>query len=124
MPAVSAITRVAAPPAQPLMIFDGDCGFCRRWIARWQQTTGGLVEYLPLQDPRVAERFPELSREQLEQAVHFIARTGEVASGAEAVCRALAVRRPWALRFYRGVPGVAAVSEAAYRWVARHRGWF
>src|SRR5207253_671912 len=24
--------RVAASPARPLLLFDGDCGFCRRWI--------------------------------------------------------------------------------------------
>ena len=25
-----------APP-KPLLIFDGDCHFCRRWIERWRE---------------------------------------------------------------------------------------
>lgn len=103
------------------MIFDGDCNFCRRWIARWQQTTGDRVDYLPFQDSRVAERFPELPRADLEQAVHLLEPGGEVTRGAEAVARALAVRTRWPLRFYRTVPGAAVLAETAYAFVARHR---
>ena len=45
-----------AQPARPLLVFDGDCGFCRWWIARWRQTTGDQVEYRPWAE--VADRFP------------------------------------------------------------------
>ena len=34
----------APPLARPLMIFDGDCEFCRAWIARWRQYTGTAVD--------------------------------------------------------------------------------
>src|SRR5437773_2587310 len=41
------MTRVANPPAKPLLIFDGECGFCRRWIERWQAKTGDRIDYRP-----------------------------------------------------------------------------
>jgi predicted DCC family thiol-disulfide oxidoreductase YuxK len=72
------------------MVFDGDCDFCRRWIARWQQATGDRVDYIPFQHLGVAERFPEIPREQFEQAAQLIEPSGHVSSAAEAVFRALA----------------------------------
>ena len=105
------------------MLFDDDCGFCAFWIRRWRQATGERVEYLPFQDPRVAQRFPELSREQLALAVHLIEPDGEVYRGAEAVCRSLATNpaRQWPLRWYQKSPRFAAWAERAYRFVAEHR---
>ncbi len=111
--------RVATPPAKPVLIFDGDCQFCRRWIARWQETTGDRVEYRPYQDPQVATQFPELSRADLEQFVQLIQPDGSVHRGAEAVFQTL--DRPWILWTCRHVPGFAPASELAYRFVARHR---
>ena len=110
---------------KPALLYDGDCGFCRFWLARWRRRLGDRVEYLPLQDPQVAERFPHLSTAQLTRAVHLVEPDGRVYSGAHAVFRALALggsRIPvWA---YRYVPGFAFVSEAAYRLVADHRPLF
>jgi predicted DCC family thiol-disulfide oxidoreductase YuxK/uncharacterized membrane protein YphA (DoxX/SURF4 family) len=121
---VNPVTRVARPLSKPLLIFDGDCNFCRRWISRWQEITGEGVDYVPLQAPRVAEEFPELSREALEAAVHLIEPSGAVWQGADAVFRALACRRRWPLWLYQNIPGAAWVCDRAYRLVARHRAFF
>ncbi|HAB16004.1 MAG TPA: lipase maturation factor family protein [Verrucomicrobiota bacterium] len=118
------VTRVAHSPDKPLLIYDGDCTFCRRWISRWSHTTRALVEYTPLQSDLVAARFPELSREQLESAVHLIEPDGRVTRGAEAVFRALATVRRWPLWVYTNVPTFAPLSEFAYGIVARHRSLF
>ena len=37
--------RVSNPPAKPLMIWDGECHFCRRWIERWREITRDNVDY-------------------------------------------------------------------------------
>jgi predicted DCC family thiol-disulfide oxidoreductase YuxK len=112
---------VRAPPPKPLLIFDGDCHFCRRWIERWREFTAGAVEYAPFQE--VAERFPEIPREAFEHAVQFIETDGTVFSAAEAVVRSLGQKRSrkWMVWCYERVPGFAAVTETAYRLVARHR---
>jgi predicted DCC family thiol-disulfide oxidoreductase YuxK len=113
--------RVAHPPARPLAIFDGDCGFCRLWIARWKARTGPEVDYAPSQE--VAPRFPEIPKERIAAAFQLALPDGDVLEGAEAVC-AMAGRPPgsgWALAVYRAVPGAAPLSELAYRIVATHR---
>ncbi len=115
--------RVAQAPPRPLLVFDGDCHFCGLWIRRWRQLTGKAVDYLPAQDPRVAQQFPELPRARLDTAVQLIATDGGVYSGAEAVCRALAENPAWQWlwRGYQTVPLFAGCAEWTYRLVAEHR---
>lgn len=109
-----------APP-KPLLIFDGDCHFCRRWVERWRELTAGAVEYAPFQD--VAERFPEIPSEAFERSVQFIETDGTVFSGAEAVFRSLGQkrRRRWMIWCYEHMPGFAVMTESAYALVARSR---
>jgi lipase maturation factor 1 len=120
---VSQEIRVQSPPPKPLLVFDGDCQFCRRWIARWKSATGDAVDFLPFQDEAVAGRFPEIPRQDFDQAVHLILTDGSVCRGAEAVLRALAEggRHCWLLRLYKKLPPFAEVSELLYEEVALHR---
>ena len=113
--------RVASPPPKPLMIWDGDCHFCRRWIERWREITGGKVEYQPYQT--AAEKFPEVPRSQFQKAVHLIETDGRAFQGADAVYRSLGYNRchRWLTWCYDRVPGFAAISEATYSFVARRR---
>ena len=116
--------RVAVPPSRPLLVFDGDCGFCRFWIARWRHLTGDAVDYEPFQNPDLADRFPEIPRERYLRSVQFLETDGRVSEGAEAVSRLLAAagrRAPWWI--YRHVPGAAPLGERGYRLVAEHRGF-
>src|SRR3989454_12181899 len=113
--------RVSNPPPKPLMIWDGDCHFCKRWIERWREITGGKVDYATYQD--AAHRFPEIPVEQFKRAVALIEPTGEAFFAAEAVYRSLGYRssRRWLAWSYDHVPGFAAISETAYKFIARHR---
>ena len=126
------LLRVATPPKKPLLVFDGDCGFCRHWIRRWRQRTGEVVEYLPAQDEinlgkreSVYDVAKNLER-MLLFTVQLIETDGEVFSGAEAVFRTLTYgqARPWPLRAYQFSPVFAKSSEWAYRMVANHRVFF
>ena len=118
--------HVASRPAKPLMIYDGNCNFCKFWIIRWQQATADRVDYIASQDPRIAEQFPELPRDRLDAAVQFIETDGTVFNGADAVFHSLAhnPRLRWPLWFYTDVPGVAPVAEAAYEFIAARRTFF
>jgi predicted DCC family thiol-disulfide oxidoreductase YuxK len=123
---VKSTIEVASPPAKALMIYDGDCNFCSLWVHRWQHAIGEHLDYLPFQDPRVASRFPEVPRGQLETAVQLIETDGRVYGGAEAVFRALA-HKPhgdWLLGWYERSSVFARVTEWGYRLVARHRSFF
>ena len=114
-------SRVAHPPERPLAIFDGDCGFCRLWIARWKTMTGPKVDYAPSDE--VAARFPEISKEAFARAFQLVTPDGRVLEGARAVFATLAeVPGGGALdRAYRRIPGFAALADVAYRAVASHR---
>ena len=118
--------RVGQPPEKPLLIFDGDCNFCRIWVNRWRHTTGDYVDYLPFQDPAIAIRFPELPREGFETAVHLVEPDGSVFSGAEAAFRALdhSPHESIVLGWYLRQPWFARSAEALYRFVATHRPFF
>jgi predicted DCC family thiol-disulfide oxidoreductase YuxK len=113
--------RVSNPPEKPLVIFDGDCLFCRRWIERWREMTRDAVDYAPFQE--VAERFPEIPREAFAEALHFIDTNGTVYREAEAVFRSLGSVRTgrgiiWC---YEHVPGFSPIAETGYRAIARNR---
>ena len=115
--------RVASPPPKPLLIFDGDCGFCRRWAARWQRATGEALDFLPFQDETVAKQYPEIPRQDFASALHLILPDGSVHTGAEAVFRSLAAggAERWLLWCYRKWPPFADLSEIVYEQVAAHR---
>jgi len=116
--------RVPNPPAKPLLVYDGDCGFCRTWVARWRRTVGPWVDYEEFQT--AAARFPTIQRSRFRRALQLILADGEVFEGAEAVFRTLALapgrphQRRW-LAVYQNVPGARPVFEWGYRWVADHR---
>ncbi len=102
------------------MVYDGDCSFCKLWVARWREETGEAVDYEPLQE--AAAHFPEVPREEFERAVKLIEPDGRVWSGAAAVFRSLgAGGRPLGRWSYEHVPGFAAGSEFVYRFIAGHR---
>lgn len=112
----------AYPPRErPLLVYDGECSFCRRWAARWQRWTGERIAYEPFQS--AAARFPDIPIEHFQRSVHLIQPDGAVYSGAAAVYALCATRPRWAwlLWAYRRVPGFARVSEWAYREIAAHR---
>ncbi|MBI3615381.1 MAG: lipase maturation factor family protein [Candidatus Omnitrophica bacterium] len=109
------------PREKPLFIYDGDCGFCRRWIARWQALTKDQIEYAPYQE--TAAQFPEIPEEQFQASVKLIDTDGQLFSGAEAIVRTLAhvPEKRWLLRLYKELPAAAPIAEWGYRIIARHR---
>jgi predicted DCC family thiol-disulfide oxidoreductase YuxK len=109
---------------QPILIYDGDCRFCRFWVARWRARIGDRIEVAPAR--QAADRFPDIPPESFAGAVQFVDADGSVCSGVEAIARALALAPGGgaALRAYRAIPGAAALSEWLYRRVAANRGLF
>src|SRR6266513_2085856 len=113
--------HVAAPPQKPLLIWDGECHFCRHWIERWREITAGEVDYATSQE--IAERFPEIPREEFARSVVLIEPDGQTSVGAEAVYRSLKCRsaKRWIVWSYYSSRAFAAISEAGYRFIAQHR---
>ena len=111
-----------APNELPLLVFDGDCRFCRTVVDRWQAALGPQVQFVPYQ--QVRERYPQISEHDFNRAVHLVGAYGKVTRGAEAVFGAMAYcgRKRWLLWLYQRLPPFALVSEVLYRLVAANRG--
>ena len=106
---------------RPLLVFDGDCSFCKAWIGCWQGLTGDQVLFAPYQE--AGSRFPAIPQKQFASAVQFILPDGEVRGGAHAVFSTLesVPGKGWMLWAYDHIPGAEAIAEASYRVVARNR---
>jgi len=111
-------------PEDPLVVFDGHCGFCRIWIEYWKALTGGRLAYAPSQE--VGSRYPQIPARNFSESVQLVMPGGEALSGARAVFVTLtyAPGMAWLIWVYNHVPGFALVSEAAYRLIAAHRTFF
>jgi predicted DCC family thiol-disulfide oxidoreductase YuxK len=118
---------VAHPPAAgtPLLVYDGDCGFCGYWARYWQKLTGERVSYRPYQE--VAAQYSAIPEAAFQRAVQYFTPDGQHrASAAEASFLTLSHARGkgiW-LALYRKLPGFAALSELAYAFIAAHRAAF
>jgi predicted DCC family thiol-disulfide oxidoreductase YuxK len=113
---------VDRPPSErPVILYDGACAFCTRWIARCRKVFGESIDYLPSAEGR--ERFPEIPAEHLDGAMQLVELDGQVYSGADAVAKALA-RKPghgWVIWLYAHLPGLAWLARKMYAGVARNR---
>ena len=90
---------------RPVLIYDGDCGFCVYWAHYWQRLTGERVTYRPYQ--QAAVEYPDITIADFQRAVQFIAPDGRRASAAEASLLTLshAPGKGWWLWLYRRLPG-------------------
>jgi predicted DCC family thiol-disulfide oxidoreductase YuxK len=106
---------------KPVLIYDGDCEFCRLWIARCSSLTKDEVDYCSSQD--VGKDYPEISLELFKSSVYFVDSEGDFCSGAQAVFKTVAFIPGGNLFLlaYKRVPGFASISEWSYRQVAKNR---
>jgi predicted DCC family thiol-disulfide oxidoreductase YuxK len=108
---------------RPCLVWDGDCGFCRRSVQHLRLRVGERLDFEPYQTAQA--RFPSIPVEAFREAVHLVEPDGRVSRGAEAVFRALSRGgQALPLAAYRRLPGFAALSEWGYRQVASHRPFF
>lgn len=111
-------------PGTDVVIYDGECNFCKAQVARLRSLDccGNRLSYLSLHDPRVGQRYPHLSHEQLMAQMHVVDVRGRCFGGSDAV-RYLSRRLPWlwplmpALHF----PGSAGLWRWGYQQIAKRR---
>lgn len=97
-----------------VLLYDADCGFCRRSLARFGRFLRRDVERTALQDFRSAD--PRLQADRLREAITLVLPDGRVYTGAEAIARTVGGA---ALVYY--VPGIRQVSDRVYKAIARNR---
>ncbi len=106
---------------RPVLVWDGDCGFCKRSVFHLISQLGNRVRYVTYQSAH--SLFPSIGEARFRQAVHFIEPNGRVSRGAEAIFRAYSWRPQGSLLLgiYKRSRVFAALSEWGYRRVAHNR---
>lgn len=117
--------RMSEAPAKPVLYWDRDCGFCRRWVERWRQATGASVEYREVQS--ASGPIVEAAGGLPPKHIVLAQRDGSLLTGAGAALASLAphsLRARMLFALYRALPPFRAAGEAAYRLIASHRELF
>jgi predicted DCC family thiol-disulfide oxidoreductase YuxK len=110
------------PSSKPVLLYDGNCGFCRIWIDYWRALTRDRIEYAPSQE--AGSRYPQIQPEGFEKSVQLVRPDGSVAAGAQAVLEALGPDSMGMHRLYESSAPFRAMTEAGYHFVAGHRNLF
>ncbi|MEP6673133.1 MAG: DUF393 domain-containing protein [Chthoniobacter sp.] len=109
--------------SQYTVLYDGDCPMCvfQMKALSWLDWFGVLA-LIPLSDSRAQEIAPQLTREDLQEAIHCVTPQGRIYRGARAI-RFMSLRLPLVvpLGLFMWIPGVILIAEVVYKWVSRNR---
>ena len=108
---------------RPVLLWDGRCGFCRRWVRRLQHWDGARrLDYVAAADRHRIAGLPPIADRSLDEAMHFVTPDGEAYAGSAALGPILGYLPGGnLLRWVLVLPGVPWMADRTYRWVARHR---
>lgn len=104
----------------PVLLYDGDCGFCTRSV-RWVDGFGARTRVLPWQEADLSTYRTTAARARHE--VLWVAESGRVFGGSAAVTQLLRhAHGPWrVVGCFLSLPVVRVFAEWGYRWVANNR---
>ena len=104
------------------VLFDGNCGFCRKWVGLWNSTLEKHgFKTAALQEDWVRESLA-LSDQELLHDIRLLTSDGARIQGAD-VYRFVMRRIWWMWPFYvlSCLPGLRQCFDGVYRLVAQHR---
>ncbi len=108
---------------QHIVLYDDGCPMCtfQMKVLSWLDWAHALA-LVPLSDPKAQEVAPQLTREDLLEAIHCVTPERRVYRGARAI-RFVGMRLPLLVpvALFLWLPGVIWVAEIVYQWVSRNR---
>ncbi len=119
---VSTETRLAQGGVRGVVLYDGQCGFCSRWVKYWAGTLGQYgFEIASLYESWVAEKV-KMPHQELLTDIRLLTTDGQLISGAD-VYLYVTRRIWWAWPFYAifSLPGFNRLIHVGYKWFARNR---
>lgn len=107
--------------AQPVLVFDGDCGFCTWSVYQIRRFVRPHAEIVPWQLTDLDAL--GVTPDECMQAVQFVTSAGLHSSGSRAVAELFRHSPiPWpALGVIMDWPGISFVADRAYKWIAANR---
>ncbi len=108
--------------SKPVLYWDADCNFCRRWVERWQADSGNAVVYRTLQEAPPAVQ--SAAGGEPFQRIVLVRSDGTMSTGAHAALEAQvrgSIEGRLLHRLYKFLPPFRYVADTAYAWIAAHR---
>lgn len=118
------IERTAHPPKhKPIMIWDGQCGFCQFWITRWSKFTGSKIDYATYQG--ASADFPDINKRHFMMASRLIETDGTIYSGPRSAYRTFTYGSKWGFldKWYLNKKWFTKLSDRLYVLVTKNRGF-
>lgn len=112
------------PPEKPMMVWDGECGFCKYWITNWQSKTKDRIVYRTFQE--VAGLFKDIPLKEFKKASRLIETDGSIYSGPNSAYRSFIYfeKSPFpAHAWYQKNNWFTSLSDHSYNFIAKHRGF-
>lgn len=107
---------------RPVLVYDGLCGFCRAWVSRLERWGLDGMDLLPSQRRNERSDLPELSDDQVDQEMVVVLPDHRVLGGGAALGEVWGrVPRLRLIATVLALPGISALRDVAYRWVAARR---
>ena len=115
---------VTFKPPRPILVWDGECNFCRLCAERFDSHRENKVDLIPYQS--LHQKWPQAPAEDYASAVYLFTPAGKSYRAAAAIYRFYAEYpwRGWAYWAYKRFLWFAALSEWGYRFVANNRKTF
>ncbi len=112
------------PQDKPVMVWDGECGFCKYWTTRWRNITKDNIAYIPYQEAK--DHFRDIELIHFKQASRFIDKEGRIYSGPQSAYKTLSYNRNWAFlnNWYENYSLFTNFSDQLYNLIAKNRGVF
>ncbi|HLR76640.1 MAG TPA: DCC1-like thiol-disulfide oxidoreductase family protein [Balneolaceae bacterium] len=117
------IKTTAFAPDEPLLVWDGKCGFCAYWTTRWQRKTPKEIRFEPFQ--KTAEKFKDIPLHAFQTSSKLIEPDGSVFNGPDSAYRSLwhAGNKFWH-RLYTSNRFFEKLSDSGYNHIAKNRDFY
>ncbi len=111
------------PLSRLTVLYDGECGLCGQLKRRLQDEPVWIeLEFLALQDPSVAERFPGIDAYHPTQHLVIVGNNGSVYCAENAWIMILYATRAFReLALQMSAPSLKPLAKKACEWVSGHR---
>ncbi|GEQ87140.1 hypothetical protein ULMS_26480 [Patiriisocius marinistellae] len=109
------------PFEKPVLVWDGDCGFCKYWVIRWKLHTGISINYIPYQ--QIAHKFKDIPLKEFKKASRFIDTDGFIYSGPDSAYKTLSFKngKSHLHNWYHKYKWFTWLSDFGYNTIAKNR---
>jgi predicted DCC family thiol-disulfide oxidoreductase YuxK len=117
------INKTAYPPTHPILVWDGECKFCKWWKTRWELKTKNQLDFKTYQE--VASQFQDIPLKEFKKASRLIETDGAVYSGPDSAYRSLYIsgNKKWH-HWYSKNSWFEKLSDLGYNHIAKNRNFY